>query len=96
MFLSLVFAQSPLLLCVLHDLLLHIQAFAAADGVHVFQRLVRGVGLLPKVQVLLFCGGHPVRVAADHLPVAEDELRTGQAAGAFADLVSEAKALCDG
>lgn len=31
-----VLAQSPLLLCVLHYFLLHIEAFTAADSIHVF------------------------------------------------------------
>lgn len=62
-----VLAQCPLFLSVLHYLLLHVEAFAAAHAVHVFQSLVFGVCFLTKVQVFLFCGGNPVRIAADHL-----------------------------
>lgn len=46
---SLVFTESPLFLGVLHDLLLHVQAFATADSVHVFERLIGRVGFLPEV-----------------------------------------------
>lgn len=62
-----VLAERPLLLGVLHYLLLHVQPFAAADAVHVFQGLVFRVGLLAEVQVFFLGGGNPVRVAADHL-----------------------------
>ena len=63
----LVLAQSSLLLCVLHGLLLHVEALAAAHSVGVLQGLVSRVCFLPEVQVLFFCGGNPVRIAADHL-----------------------------
>lgn len=63
----LVLAECSLLLCVLDYLLLHVEAFAAADSVHVFQGLVCRVGFLPEVQVFFFCGGNPAWVAADHL-----------------------------
>lgn len=62
-----VLAQRPLLLGVLHDLLLHVEAFTAADTVHVLERLVLRVRLLTKVQVFFFCGGNPVGITADHL-----------------------------
>ena len=62
-----VLAQGALFLGVLHRLLLHVQALASAHGVHVLERLVGRVRLLPKVQVLFFCGGHPVGIAGDHL-----------------------------
>lgn len=62
-----VLAERPLFLGVLHYLLLHVQPFAAADGVHVFQGLVFRVGLLAEVQVFFLGGGNPVRIAADHL-----------------------------
>lgn len=62
-----VLAQRPLLLSVLHDLLLHVEAFTAADAVHVLERLVLRVCFLTKVQVFFFCGGNPVGITADHL-----------------------------
>lgn len=63
----LVLAQRPLLLRVLHQFLLHVEAFTAPNAVHVLERLVLRVRLLTKVQVFFFCGGNPVGIAADHL-----------------------------
>lgn len=62
-----VLAQCPLFLSVLHYLLLHVEAFATAHTVHIFQSLVFIVCFLTKVQVFFFCCGNPVRIAADHL-----------------------------
>lgn len=44
-----VLAQCPLFLSMLHDLLLHVEAFAPAHAVHVFQSLVFRVCFLTKV-----------------------------------------------
>ena len=62
-----VLAQCPLLLSMLHYLLLHVEAFAAAHAVHVFQSQIFRVRFLTEVQVFFFCGGNPVRITADHL-----------------------------
>lgn len=63
----LVLTECSLLLCMLYYLLLHIEAFAAADSVHVFEGLVGGVGFLPEVQVFFLGSGNPVWITADHL-----------------------------
>lgn len=65
--LLLVLAQCPLFLSMLHYLLLHVEAFATAHAVRVFQSLVLRVCFLTKVQVFFFCGGNPVGITADHL-----------------------------
>ena len=62
-----VLAEGALFLRVLYCLLLHVETLASAHDVHVLESLVCGVRLLPKVQVLFFCGGDPVGVAGDHL-----------------------------
>lgn len=64
---SLVLAECPLLLGVFHDLLLHVEAFAPADGVHVFQSLVGRIRLLTKVKIFFFSCGNPVRITANDL-----------------------------
>lgn len=69
----LVLAECSLLLCMLHNLLLHIKTFAAADSIHVFESLVGGVSFLPEVQVFFFSGGNPVWITADHLAHREEE-----------------------
>lgn len=68
-----VLAQSSLLLCVLYCLLLHVEAFAATDSVHVFEGLICGVRFLTKVQIFFLCGGNPVRITADRLGHRQEE-----------------------
>lgn len=78
-----VLAQCPLFLSMLHYLLLHIEAFAAAHTVHVFQSLVFRVCFLTKVQVFLFCGGNPVGITADHLIQTRKTIKTKTLAARF-------------
>lgn len=69
----LVLAECSLFLCVLHYLLLHVEAFAAADSIHVFEGLVGGVGFLSKVQIFFLSGGNPVWITGDDLGHKEEE-----------------------
>lgn len=68
-----VLAQSSLLLCVLYCLLLHVEAFAATDSVHVFEGLICRVRFLTKVQIFFLCGGNPVWITADRLGHRQEE-----------------------
>lgn len=63
----LVFAERPLLLRVLHNLLLHVEPLSLPHRIHVLPGLVLGVCLFPKMQVLLLCGGHPEGVTGNDL-----------------------------
>lgn len=66
-FISLVLAESSLLLRVLHYLLLHVESFATPHGIHVLEGLVFRVCFLTKVQIFFLRGGNPVRIATDCL-----------------------------
>lgn len=69
----LVLSECSLLLCVLYNLLLHIEAFAAADSVHVFEGLVGRVCFFSEVQVFFLGGGNPAWITADHLGYIKEE-----------------------
>lgn len=57
----------------LDNLLLDVQPFTAADGVHVPQGTVFGVGLLAVVRVLLLGGWRPEGIGVDGLRGRERE-----------------------
>ena len=63
----LILAECSLLFCVLHNLLFHIETLPLPHCVHVLPGLVLGIGLFPKVQVLLLGGWYPEGVAGDDL-----------------------------
>lgn len=63
----LILAEGSLLFCVLHNLLFHIETLPLPHRIHVLPGLVLGIGLFPKVQVLLLGGWYPEGVAGDDL-----------------------------
>lgn len=70
--LSLVLAESSLLLGVLHYLLFHVESFATAHSIHVLEGLVFRVCFLAKVQIFFLRGGNPVRITTDCLQYKPD------------------------
>lgn len=90
-FLSLVLAESPLLLRMLHDLLLHVESFTTPYGIHVLEGLVFRVCFLTKVQIFFLRGGNPVRITTDCLQYRTDE---GNSNMSDQTLVSRSSAEC--